>query len=97
MKSTLVNFTFTALILGLYTVGDEVRRFEYLDASPHRLHEGFPMILYLQCITGAERKHPRYVNTSTFGASVPVSYGALVPLGLEQGTDLMEVWAAAGA
>lgn len=91
VKSTMVNFTFTALIFGLYSRNNQSKVWNVSMLIHTIFTEGFPMLLYLNVITWGQSFACTLITSilTTCGANVPVEYGALVPLGLEQGTDFL--------
>lgn len=90
-KSNLTNFVFAALILGLQCSRTTSHHVTLRAIITSVLHEGMPMVIYYQilvwgqsvvCLAALEL-------LLRFGVNIPILFAGIVPLGLEQGHDIV--------
>ncbi len=87
MKRNLINFVFVSFILGIHR-NNNILPFRGLIMSI--FHEGIPMIIYFQILIWGQSMCCIiliYFFKVFFNLEVPLLYAAVIPLGLEVGTD----------
>lgn len=92
LKGNLINFVFAALILGITCGRANSQHNSSLRGIVTSLfHEGMPMVIYSQLLTWGQTTCCLllvYIGNTFFGAKIPRDFAAMVPLGLEAGSDI---------
>lgn len=94
VKVNLVNFVFGALILGLSCSRTSSQHHTNLRGIiTSVLHEGMPMVIYSQILIWGQSTCCLFILCvlNAFGAKIPNLFAAMVPLGVEAGSDVSTV------
>ena len=94
VKVNLVNFVFGALILGLSCSRTSSQHHTNLRGIiTSVLHEGMPMVIYSQILIWGQSTCCLLILciVNAFGAKIPNLFAAMVPLGVEAGSDVSTV------
>ena len=93
LKVNLMNFVFSALILGLHTSsGSSQVNLTFRGIIMYLLHEGLLMVVYSQILIWGYSVLSMlliWVCNSFFGASIPPNFAVMVPAGMESGADVL--------
>ena len=91
LKTNLVNFVFGALALGLTCSRSSSQHSTLRGIVTSLFHEGMPMIIYSQVLIWGQTLCCLIVLCvgNLFGAGIPPLFVAMVPLGLEAGSDVL--------
>lgn len=92
VRMNLINFVFAALILGLTSASSSSQHLASLRGIfTSLLHEGMPMVIYSQILIWGHSTVCLLacVFFNALGAGIPPLFAAMVPLGIEAGTDII--------
>ena len=91
IKINLINFVFAALALGLTCSRSSSKHSNIRAIVTSLFHEGMPMIIYSQILMWGQTVCCLFVSCvgNLFGAAIPPLFTAMVPLGLEAGSDII--------
>lgn len=92
VRTNLINFVFAALILGLTSSSSSSQHHSSLRGMvTSLLHEGMPMVIYSQILIWGHSTVCLFalVLMNWCGAGVPPLFAAMIPLGIEAGTDII--------
>jgi hypothetical protein len=85
IRANLINFVFAALALGMTCSRASSQHKSMRGLLTSLLHEGMPMVIYNQILIWGQSTCCLVVVLllNSFGASVPNTFAAMVPLGVE--------------
>ena len=92
VRVNLINFVFAALILGLTSTSSSSQHLASLRGIiTSLLHEGMPMVIYSQILIWGHSTIclVALLALNACGAGIPPLFAALVPLGIEAGSDII--------
>ena len=92
VRINLINFVFAALILGLTSTSSSSQHLASLRGIiTSLLHEGMPMVIYSQILIWGHSTVCLFALCvmNSMGAEIPALFAAVIPLGIEAGTDIV--------
>lgn len=92
VRTNLINFVFAALILGLTSTSSSSQHLASLRSMiTSLLHEGMPMVIYSQILIWGHSTVCllTIIILNVFKSEIPPLFAAIIPLGIEAGTDII--------
>lgn len=91
LKVNLVNFVFAAFALGLFCGRSSSQHLNIKGVITSIVHEGMPMVIYSQILIWGQSSVCLLLTCilNASGIAPPRLFAAMVPLGVEAGTDVV--------